>query len=200
MHALLDAVGRALRDAEQLDAEAEFVGRLDVGERHALDALDVDGLGRDARAEGERREDRELVRRVEAADVERRVGLGVAEPSAPPSDILEGQLFALHAREDVIAGAVENAIDAVDRIAGESLAQRLDDRNAAGDRRLEGERDTLLLGELGEIQTMRGEQRLVGGDDGLAMCKRRLDAGARRALPRRRSARRKGRCCRRRRA
>ena len=37
---------RALRDAEQLDAEAEFGGRVDVGERHALYALDVDGARR----------------------------------------------------------------------------------------------------------------------------------------------------------
>ena len=151
MHALFDALGGALRDAEQLDAKAEFVGRLDVGERDALDAFDVDRLGRDAHAEGQRGENRELMRGVEAADVEGRIGLGVAEPLRLGETFLEGQLLALHAREDVIAGAVEDAVDALDRIAGEALAQRLDDRNAAGDRRLEGERDMLFLGERGEF-------------------------------------------------
>jgi hypothetical protein len=53
MHALLDAGGRALRDAEQLDAVAEFVGRLEIGERDLLDALDRDRRHR-PRAEGER--------------------------------------------------------------------------------------------------------------------------------------------------
>ena len=46
MDALLDAVGGALRDAEQLDAVAEFGRRVDVGERHALNALDIDGARR----------------------------------------------------------------------------------------------------------------------------------------------------------
>ena len=97
--------------------------------------------GVDPRAEGERGQDRELVGGVEAADVEGRIGLGVAEPLRLGEAVLEGELLQLHAREDVIAGAVEDAVDALDRIAGEALAQRLDDRNAAGDRRLEGERD-----------------------------------------------------------
>ena len=73
-------------------------------------------------------------------------------------------------------------VDAVDRIAGETLAQRLDDGNAAGDRRLERQRDVLLLGERREFEAMRGEQRLVRGDDGLAMRQRRFDADPRRTL------------------
>ena len=37
-----------------------------------------------------------------------------------------------------------------------------------------------FFGQRGEFQAMRGEQRLVGGDDGFAMRQRRLDAGPRR--------------------
>ena len=43
-----------------------------------LDALDVDLVEGDLRAEGERGQQRQLVGGVEAADVEARVGLGVA--------------------------------------------------------------------------------------------------------------------------
>ena len=43
------------------------------------DALDVDRVRVDLGAEGERGQDRELVGRVEAVDVEGRIGLGVAE-------------------------------------------------------------------------------------------------------------------------
>ncbi len=43
-----------------------------------LDALDVDLVEGDLGAEGEARQDGELVRGVEAADVEGRIGLGVA--------------------------------------------------------------------------------------------------------------------------
>ena len=70
---------RALGDAEQLDAVAEFVGGGEIGERDRLDAFDRDRGRVDPRAEGERGEDGELVRGVEAADVEGRIGLGVAE-------------------------------------------------------------------------------------------------------------------------
>ena len=80
MHALLDAGLGALRDAQELDAVAQFVGGFEIGERDRLDALDMDGLGIDLGAEGEAGQDRELVGGVEAADVEGRIGLGIAEP------------------------------------------------------------------------------------------------------------------------
>ena len=109
MHALLDAVLGALGDAEQFDAEAEFVGGGEIGERNRLDALDRNRRGVDARAEGERGENRELVSGVETADVECRVGLGVAELLRLGEADLERQPLGLHARENVIAGAVENS-------------------------------------------------------------------------------------------
>ena len=80
MHALLDALVGALRDAEQLDAVAEFVRRLDVGAGDALDALDIDRFGVDLACRRQRRQDRQLVGGVEAADVEGRIGFGVTEP------------------------------------------------------------------------------------------------------------------------
>ena len=85
VHALLDAALGHERDAEQLDAVAEVVGGLDVGLRDALDALDVDLVEGDAGAERQARQQRQLVRGVEAADVEGGVGFGVALAPAPPS-------------------------------------------------------------------------------------------------------------------
>ena len=105
---------------------------------------------------------------VEAADVEGRVGLGVAEPLRLGEADRERQPLRLHARQNVIAGAVENAADAMHRVAGEALAQRLDHGHAAADRRLEGQRDVLRFREARQFDAMRGEHRLVGGDDGQA--------------------------------
>jgi hypothetical protein len=89
MDAKLDATcvvgaGRApLRDREQLDSVAELLGVGDVGRLQVDDAFDV-GLGELHRhAERDRAHDRRLVRRVDAGDVEGRVGLGVAEAAAP---------------------------------------------------------------------------------------------------------------------
>jgi hypothetical protein len=70
----------------------------------------------------------------------------------------------MHAGEDVIAGAVEDAIDPADTAAAQALAQGLDDRDAAGNRRLEIERRAVFLRQLGERDAVLGEQSLVGGD------------------------------------
>ena len=53
-----------------------------------------------------------LLRGVVALDVEGRIGLGIAEPLRLAQAIVEGDALLLHAREDVIAGAVEDAVDA----------------------------------------------------------------------------------------
>src|SRR3954454_24358177 len=138
MDALFDPVPGALRDAEQFYPEAEIFRRLEVGERHAFDAFDMDRFGVDRRGERKRGQDRELMRGVEAADIEARIGFGVTETLRLLQTFVEGEFLALHPRQDVIARAVQNSVDALDRIAGKTLAQRLDDRDAAGDRCLEG--------------------------------------------------------------
>ena len=62
------------------------------------------------------------MRGVEAADVERRIGLGVTEFLGVGETGREGNLFQLHPRQDVIAGAVQNAVDAANLVAGQTLA------------------------------------------------------------------------------
>ena len=66
------------RDAEELDAVAEVVGRLDAGLTDRSDALDVDLVEGDPRSERQAGQQRQLVGSVEAVHVEGRVGLGVA--------------------------------------------------------------------------------------------------------------------------
>jgi hypothetical protein len=80
----------------------------------------------------------------------------------------------MHDSQDVVAGAVEDAGDAGDAIAGQALAQRLDDGDAAGDGRLEGERRAGCLCESSKLGTMHGEQGLVGCDHRLPGCQRGL--------------------------
>jgi hypothetical protein len=92
----------------------------------------------------------------------------------------EGQTLRLHPVQNVVAGAVQDAIDALDGITGQSLVQGLDDRYSARDRSL-GQRDALLLGERGEPQAVLGEQRLIGRDKGFARAERgfrRRECGA----------------------
>ncbi len=174
----------AHRDAEQLHPVAELARRFEILRGDRRDALDEHRLRIDLGAEGDAREDRELLGGVEALDVEGRIGLGIAEALGILETVGERQLLLLHAGEDVVAGAVEDAVDAREGIAGEPLAQRLHDRDRAADRRLEIERDAVLLGERRELEAVLGEQRLVGGDDRFASRQRGLDRALRRiALP-----------------
>ena len=118
----------------------------------------------DLGAEGERGQDRQLVRGVEPADVESGIGFGIAEPLRLAQHIGEFRPLGGHLGEDEIAGAVENAEHPADAVARQAFTQRLDDRDGAGDRRLEGECDLRPVGQPRQIEPVMGDQRLVGGD------------------------------------
>ena len=78
LDALASARPRAARDAEQLDPVAQFLGVADVLARELRDAFGVGLVELHRHAERDRRHDRELVRGVDAFDVERRIGFGIA--------------------------------------------------------------------------------------------------------------------------
>ncbi len=168
MHALLDPLLRAHRDTEQLHAIAELVCPGEILGRDRGDALDIDRALVDLGAEGEARQDRELLRGIMALDVEGRIGLRVAEPLRLLEAFRKGQLLLLHAGEDVVAGAVENSIDACQRIPGKPLAQGLHDRNGAAHRGLEIERYAAFFGKRRQCDSVARKKRLVGSDHGLA--------------------------------
>src|SRR3546814_20705344 len=84
----------------------------DVEGGDVADTLGVHRIRVEARAERETGEDRQLVRGIDAVDVEGRVGLGVAELLRLGQHVLEGPPRFAHRREDVVAGAVPDAVDA----------------------------------------------------------------------------------------
>ncbi len=61
---------------------------------------------------------------VEALNVESRIGFRIAQALRVLEAFLEGQAFELHARKDVVAGAVENSIKARNGISRKGFAQR----------------------------------------------------------------------------
>ena len=168
VHAQLHALLRAPRDAEVLDAVAELARVGHVLGRQAADALGVDALELQRDAEGDGGEDGELVGGVDALDVEGRVGLGVAARLRLGEDVGELAPGVAHLGEDEVAGAVDDARHPQDAVAGEPLAQGLDDRDAAGDGGLEGDHDAAALRRLEDLVAVQGDEGLVGGDDVLA--------------------------------
>src|SRR5262249_6327163 len=168
MHALLDAVLGLARQPQQLDAKAELLGELDVLSRDAADAFYVDAGKVDLGAEGGARQHSELVGGVDAVDVEAGIGLGVARRLRLGEHDVEVAAGLAHGGEDVVAGPVQDAVEAAHAVADQALAQRLDDGNAARHGGLEGEDEATLLGKGGELVAVKRQQRLVGGDDVLA--------------------------------
>ena len=149
------------RDAEQLDAVAEFFGIGDVDRIDVANAFDEHRAEVDLRAEREAGDDGELVRRVDAVDVEARIGLGVAQRLRFGEHDVERPAGFAHVGQHVVAGAVQNPVDAREPVGRETLAQRLDDGDPAGDGGFEAEVGAVRLGALGERRAAVRDQRLV---------------------------------------
>ncbi len=159
------ALGARLGEADEADAVAQRLRLRDVGGDDVADAGDRRGIEIDPRPEGQRRQDRELVRGVDAVDVEARIGLGIAQPLRLAEHVGEIAALGLHRGQDIIAGAVEDAVDAPDRVGRRALAQPLDHRDAARDRGLIFERDARRLGLARQTDAVMRDHRLVGGDE-----------------------------------
>src|SRR6516162_1933655 len=177
MYALLDALVGLDRDAQQFHAVAELSGPFEVFGRDRRYAFDIHGALIDLGAESQARQDRELLRGIVALDVEGGIGLGVTELLRLLQAVRERELLLLHARQDVVAGAVEDSVDARERIAGQTLAQRFHDRDGTADCGLEIERHMVFLGNGRQRDAVAGKQRLVGGDDRFFRRQRSRDCG-----------------------
>ena len=172
-----DARVRAARLGDELDAVAELRGvrdverleRVDAGVRHVVD--------RDARVEGDRREDGDLRRGVGAVHVLGGVGLGVAQLLRPRER--RGVVLALvHGREDVVRRAVDDAEHAVDVARDHRLAQHLDDGDRGAHGGLEAQLHAVVLGRREQLLAVAGQQLLVGRDDRLAGLEQLQQVGA----------------------
>ena len=168
VHAQLHALGGALGDAQQLDAVAQLLGVLDVLRAQLGDALDVGLVELHRDAEGDGRHDGGLVRGVHAFDVEGRVGLRVAQALRVLQGDVEVQALVAHFGQDEVGRAVDDADDPLDAVGREALAQRLDDGDAAGHRRLERDHHAAPVRGGEDLGAVHRQQRLVGGDDVLA--------------------------------
>ena len=98
----------------------------DVDGVDMADAFDMDRLEIHLGAERDAGENGKLVRRVDAIDIEGRIGFGIAEALRIREHVGEGPPGFAHHGQDVVAGPVEDAVDARDAVGGDAFAQRLD--------------------------------------------------------------------------
>ena len=121
---------RLFDDPQQFDGVTELAGELDVGLGDVADAFDYKCASDAPRIRGQRSEDADFMHRIMAIDIERRLGFGITEAlcflSTPSIRALQ-----FHAGQNVIAGAVDDAVEVRDAVAHKAFAQRFDDGNAA---------------------------------------------------------------------
>mmetsp|Transcript_24003 Transcript_24003/g.70742 ORF Transcript_24003/g.70742 Transcript_24003/m.70742 type:complete len:427 (+) Transcript_24003:259-1539(+) len=164
-------------DAEELDGAALHSRVLKVRGRHVRDALAGDVRLLHAEAEGELDQDLELGPRIEAAHVQRRVRLRVAQVARLLEAVRVGAPRGRHIREHVVGAAVDDARHGLDLVADEVPLQHVDDGDAAADGRLVAKVDGLVTLGVGirvgggDVREVGGDERLVGGDHALALCK-----------------------------
>ena len=94
---------------------------------------------------GEVGENYRLVGSIDAIEVQRFVRLDVAERTGIIQDLLERSSFLLHAGQEIVGGAVENAVNERKLVRDQTFTQYLDDRNTARNAGLECVADVCLF-------------------------------------------------------
>ena len=173
VHADVDAGIGVAGDAQQLNGVAELAGLGDVLGADGTDALLVDVVGGHAGAKADGGEDGRLAGGIEAVDVGGRIGLGIALGLGIGEHVGVIGALGVHARQDVVGGAVEDAGDGQDLVAHQVVLERADDGDTAAAAGLALDLDAALARLLGKRLDMTAEQGLVGGDDVLAVLKGR---------------------------
>ena len=110
---------------------------------------------------------------VPALHVQRLVGLRVSHALGLGEHALVRRILFLHLGEDVVTGAVQDPVDVRETVGDETLAQGLDDRDAAGDARLKKEMPPVPMRRRKYFRAVGTDQSFVGRDDTLAQPQRR---------------------------
>ena len=118
MDAKFDAVIGVLRDAEQLNAVAEFFGKLNVLGFQMCNAFDMNFRHIDRNAEGNGRQKHQFMSGVRTLDVEGRIGFSVSQTLSFFEDIVKAASGITHGGEDKVAGSVDDAGDRRDSVGG----------------------------------------------------------------------------------
>ena len=171
MHADVDAGVGVAGDAEQLNGVAELAGLGDVLGADGADTLLVHIIGGNAGAKADGGEDGRLAGGIEAVDVGGRVGLGIALGLCIGEHVGVIGALGVHARQDVVGGAVEDAGDGQDLVAHQIVLKRAHDGDAAAAAGLALNLHAARARLLGECLDMTAQQGLVGRETCLPFSK-----------------------------
>ncbi len=129
--------GYALTDRQQFDGATQRVRGSEVGRSDLGDAFAIHVVCGHPGVEGNGCQDRCLGRGVVAFDVCGGISLRIAQRTCVGQGAGIVSAGAVHRREDVVGGAVDDPGHSQHRVAGQRLGERTDDRNGARHGRLE---------------------------------------------------------------
>ena len=133
--------------------------------------------GANPKAVRQRGQDAGLVHGIQTIHIHRRIGFGVAQFLRLRQGGSEFGMLQFHPGEDVIAGAVDDAVNMGNPVAHKPFAQSLDNGNAPGHAGFVIEVGAVLARGGEQFLPVGGDQGLVGRDDRLAQAERRQDHG-----------------------
>ena len=169
MHPQLDPLCGTPGDGQMFYAVTELLGVLQIFLGHLGNALGVDPVECQRFAECDGGQDGQLVGRIDTLHVEARIGLRIAQTLGLRQHLVEATALVAHLGEYEIAGAVDDAGNPFDAVAGQALANRLDDGNASRHRRLECHHHALATSRVEDLVAVQRDERLIGGDHVLSL-------------------------------
>src|SRR5580698_9651546 len=163
------------RGRDMLDDKTELPGCFYVVRRNIANPLDLNRVRPQLCAKGEFSEYLQLLRRIVAIDVKRRIRFREASGLRLAQRFLEVDAILGHARENVIAGPVENPAKFLDAVPDQARPQRSNDRNASANTAFESQADFLRFRCFHQSEPVQCKQLLVAADHMFAAGKRPFD-------------------------
>ena len=175
MHPQFDIPVGPARDRQVFDPVTQLIRIRDIVPCYTADALHVHMVVLQRNPERDGTENGQFVRRVDAVDIECRIGLRIAEALRLRQHVGEFPVVIAHLGKNEVAGAVHDPREPADMVARKPLADRFDDRDPARDRGLEGHHDTLALCGRKDLVAIQRNQGLVSRDNVFAVLDRPHD-------------------------
>src|ERR1700676_4501630 len=141
-----------------LDHETEFPGRLHVIRGNIANPLNLDSLGVHLRAKRKFRQDLQLLSCVVTIDVKGGISFRESLRLRRTKRILELDPILRHARENVIAGSVQNPAEPLDIISDQAIPQSANNWNTAANAGFESQADFLQSSRLHQTETIQCKQ------------------------------------------
>src|SRR5260370_5682091 len=164
-----------IRVGDEMDGALEHMGVTEIYGGDAADSVRGSRVRGEPAVKGKACEDAELVEGINTIDVRRGIGRGVAGLMRLAERFIKAEAVALHLGEDVIRGAVKDAVDSVQAVSGHAVGDGADDRHASGNGGLYADRNIFLRGERLDLVSVFGQQVLVRSHDRLATFQRAQD-------------------------